>query len=75
MRRPMPAFLHHPFAREIALAIAIKLVLITAIFYAFFAGHSVPTDPESVADRLVKPQHLAPPQSTSGSSHADRRTR
>lgn len=71
MRKPMPAFLQHPLAREIALAIAIKLVLLAAIFYAFFAGHGVRTDADSVAERLANPQHVAHSPSTSGSSHAD----
>lgn len=71
MKKPLPAFLQHRFAKEIAAAIAVKLVLIAAIFYAFFAGHAVPTDPASVADRLLKPSSAPPTHSTSGSSHAD----
>jgi hypothetical protein len=67
----MPAFLHHPLAREIALVIAVKLALIAVIFYAFFAGRAVPTDPASVADRLVNSSSAPHPHSTSGSSHAD----
>lgn len=71
MRKPMPAFLQHPLAREIALAIAVKLVLIAAIFYAFFDGRLVRTDAAAVAEQLANPQHAAHPPSTSGNSHAD----
>jgi hypothetical protein len=56
MRKPMPAFLQHPLAREIALAIAIKLLVIAAIFYAFFDGRAVHPDADAVAERLTNPQ-------------------
>ncbi len=58
MKKRMPAFLHHPLAREITVAIVIKLLVIVAIFYAFFSGHAIHTDADSVADRLANPhQH------------------
>jgi hypothetical protein len=57
-KKPMPEFLYHPLAREIALAIVIKLLVIVALFYAFFDGRAVQHDADSVADRLVNsPQH------------------
>jgi hypothetical protein len=56
MKKHLPAFLQQPLGREIALAIAIKLVVIAAIFYAFFAGHAVDPDADSVADHLVNSQ-------------------
>lgn len=56
MNKHLPAFLQHPLAREIALAIAIKLVVIVAIFYAFFDGRALRTDAGVVADRLANPQ-------------------
>jgi hypothetical protein len=58
MNKHLPLFLQHPLAREIALAIVIKLAVIVAIFFAFFDGQSVSTDAEAVADRLANPpQH------------------
>lgn len=60
MKFALPAFLHRPLAREIAIAIAVKLVVIVAIYYAFFDGRAVPTDPDAVAERLANPQqHVA----------------
>ena len=59
MKKSMPDFLHHPLAREIALAIIIKLLVIVALFYAFFDGRTVHTDADSVADRLVNSQQHA----------------
>ncbi len=57
----MPDFLKHPLGKEIALAITIKLLVIVAIFYAFFDGRAVDTDADSVADRLVNSQqHTSP---------------
>jgi len=53
MKKSMPHFLHHPLAKEIAVAIVIKLLVITALFYAFFEGRAVHPDPDSVAERLV----------------------
>ncbi|WP_324781173.1 cytochrome oxidase putative small subunit CydP [Thiobacillus sedimenti] len=70
MKKPLPAFLRHPLAREIGLALLVKLILIAAIFYAFFGGPAVPTDADSVAARLVGPEVAAPSSSTSGSDHA-----
>jgi hypothetical protein len=59
MKKPSPEFLRHPLGREIALAIAIKLVVIVAIFYAFFDGRAVQPDADSVADRLINSQQHA----------------
>jgi hypothetical protein len=71
MKPPMPAFLHHPLAREITLAIAIKLLLIAAIFYAFFDGHSLHPDADAVAKQLADPNPPTQSQPPSGSDHAD----
>ncbi len=61
MKKFLPDFLQHPLGREIALAIAIKLVVIVAIFYAFFDGRAVDPDADSVADRLLNShQHISP---------------
>jgi hypothetical protein len=67
----MPTFLQHPLAREISLAIVIKLLVIVAIFYAFFAGHTQHPDADAVAQRLSNPNHPPHSQPSSGSSHAD----
>lgn len=56
MKKNLPKFLQQPLSREIALAIAIKLLVIVAIFYAFFDGHAVDPDADSVADHLVNSQ-------------------
>jgi len=56
MRNPLPSFLQHPLAREIALAIVIKLLVIVAIFYAFFDGRVLNPDADAVAERLASPQ-------------------
>jgi hypothetical protein len=56
MKKPMPTFLQHPLAREITLAVVVKLLLIVAIFYAFFSGHATHPDADAVADRLANPQ-------------------
>ncbi len=69
MKPPMPDFLQHPLAREIAVAIAIKLLVIAAIFYAFFDGCAPHPDAGAVAERLANPH--PPVQSPPGSSHAD----
>jgi len=61
MKIPMPSFLQHPFAREIALAIVIKLLLIAAIFYAFFDGRILHPDADAVAERLASPQQSIKP--------------
>jgi len=54
----MPSFLHRPLAREMTLAIVIKLLVIVAIFYAFFDGRAVRPDADAVAERLANPpQH------------------
>jgi hypothetical protein len=56
MKKPMPDFLHHPLAREITLAVVIKLLVIAALFYAFFDGRTTPPDADSVADHVVNSQ-------------------
>lgn len=56
MKPALPAFLRRPLGREIAIAIAVKLVVITAIYYAFFDGRTLQTDPDTVAERLANPQ-------------------
>jgi len=72
MKPPMPTFLHHPLAKEISLAIAIKLVMIVAIFYAFFDGHALHPDADAVAERLANPNQPAhSSQPSPGSPHAD----
>ncbi len=71
MKLILPVFLHHPLAREISLAIVIKLLVIVAIFYAFFAGQAPHTDADAVAERLASPHQSAQSQSSLGSSHAD----
>lgn len=60
-RSLMPDFLQkNPLAKEIALAIVIKLVVIAALFYAFFDGRAVRTDDTSVAERLLHSQQQTP---------------
>ena len=56
MRKPLPSFLQHPLAREVALAVVIELLVIVAIFYAFFDGRAVHPDADAVAERLANPQ-------------------
>ena len=61
MKKAMPTFLQHPLAREITAAVAIKLLVIVAIFYAFFSGHAIHPDADAVAERLANPnQHTEP---------------
>ncbi|HUX31524.1 MAG TPA: hypothetical protein VMV78_13015 [Thiobacillus sp.] len=71
MKSPMPTFLQHPLAKEISLAIVIKLMVIAAIFYAFFDGHALHPDADAVAQRLANPEHPTPSQPSSESPHAD----
>ena len=71
MKPPMPTFLQHPLAREITLAIVIKLVLIAAIFFAFFDGHILHPDADAVTERLINPHPSTQSQPPSRSSHAD----
>ncbi len=69
MKLDLPDCLHHRLVREIALAIVIKLVVIVALYHAFFADHGVTVDPDTLADRLANPQqsqYTAP-----RSAHAD----
>ncbi|MEW6120779.1 MAG: cytochrome oxidase putative small subunit CydP [Pseudomonadota bacterium] len=70
MKTPLPDFLHHRLAREIALAIAIKLTVIAGIFYAFFDGRALNPDADSVADRIANPQQQSQPTAPR-SAHAD----
>lgn len=48
-----PAFLQHPLAREVALAITVKLMVITVLFYAFFAGRAVPVNDTRFTEHLT----------------------
>ena len=57
MNKHLPTFLRHPLAREIALAIVIKLAVIVGIFFAFFEGQALHPDADAVAERLATPQH------------------
>jgi hypothetical protein len=59
MKKSLPDFLQHPLAREISLAIVVKLLVIVAIFYAFFEGRAVHPDADAVADRLANSQQHA----------------
>lgn len=47
----------HPLARELAFTVAVKLLLLTVIWFAFFrpAGTSGPVDP-AIPDWLSSPQ-------------------
>ena len=71
MKPPLPAFLQHRLAREVTLAIAIKLLVIAAIYYAFFDGHALHPDADAVAERLANPNPPIQSQPPSRSSHAD----
>ena len=61
MKKSLPDFLQHPLAREISLAIVIKLLVIVAIFFAFFDGRALQPDADAVAERLANPQHAVKP--------------
>lgn len=56
MKQSTPSLLHHPLAREIAIAIIIKLMVIVAIYFAFFSGHAIHPDADAVAARLASPK-------------------
>jgi len=71
MKLILPVFLHHPLAREISLALVIKLLVIVAIFYAFFAGQAPNPDADAVAERLASPHPPAQTQPSLRGSHAD----
>ena len=71
MKPPLPTFLQHRLAREVTLAIAIKLVLIAAIYYAFFDGRALHPDADAVAERLANPNLPTQSQPPARSSHAD----
>lgn len=71
MKPPLPTFLQHRLAREVTLAIAIKLLVIAAIYYAFFDGHALHPDADAVAERLANPNPPTQSQSPARSSHAD----
>jgi hypothetical protein len=61
MKRPLPDFLLHPLAREISFAIVIKLLVIVALFYAFFDGRALHPDADAVAERLANPRQAIKP--------------
>ena len=69
MDKYLPTFLQHPLAREITLAIVIKLAVIVGLFFAFFDGRTVPTTPDVIAERLAGQQPTTP--HSSGNAHAD----
>lgn len=71
MKPSMPTFLQRPLAREIVLVVAIKLLLIAAIFYAFFDGRAPHPDADAVAAQLADPNPSTHPQPPAGSAHAD----
>jgi hypothetical protein len=60
MKPSLPDFLRDRLGREITIALVIKLAVIAALFYAFFDGQSVQTDPDAVAERLINPHPPAP---------------
>jgi hypothetical protein len=60
MRKPLPSFLQRPLAREITLAIVIKMLVIVAIFYAFFDGRAEHLDADAVAERLSNTPSINP---------------
>lgn len=70
LKTALPDFLQHRLAREIVIAIAIKLVVIVAIFYAFFDGRALEPDAARVADRIANSQQQDVQQSQ-GAPHAD----
>jgi hypothetical protein len=61
MKKSLPGFLQHPLAREISLAIVIKVLVIVALFYAFFDGRALHPDADAVAERLANPQQAIQP--------------
>ena len=71
MKPPLPTFLQHRLAREVTLAIAMKLLVIAAIYYAFFDGHALSPDADAVAERLANPNLPTQSQPPSRNSHAD----
>jgi hypothetical protein len=69
MNKHLPTFLQHPLAREITLAIVIKLAVIMGLFFAFFDGRAVPTNADVIAERLAGHQQTTP--HSPGNAHAD----
>jgi hypothetical protein len=55
MKRFLPDFLQSRLARDLTLALALKLVLIAIVYYAFFSGTAVQPDANAVAQRLASP--------------------
>ncbi len=53
--------------REIALLVVIKLILLSALWWAFFRGAQVAVDDAAAAAHLVAPN---PPISVNGEPHA-----
>lgn len=53
MKPFLPTFLQRPLAKEITLAILVKLAVIAAIFYAFFDGRALHPDADAMAARLT----------------------
>lgn len=71
MRPPLSTFLRDPLARELTVAIAIKLLVIAAIFYAFFDGRASQPEADAVAARLANPGPSTQSQPPAESAHAD----
>lgn len=55
--------------RELAVILVVKIMLITAIWWAFFRGEQVPVDPGVMAAQAVSPA-LAPRPTTAGENDA-----
>lgn len=45
--------LRHPLAKELAVAVAVKLAIVTALYFAFFSGGEPQPSAEAVARHLV----------------------
>jgi hypothetical protein len=58
----MGSLFRHPFAREIAAILIVKLLVILAIAYAFFGPDTKPKqDPDSVAKAVLERPAAPPP--------------
>ncbi|MBK5912956.1 cytochrome oxidase putative small subunit CydP [Rhodocyclus purpureus] len=55
--------------RELTVILVVKIMLITAIWWAFFRGERVPVDPGVMAAQAVSPA-LAPRPTTAGENDA-----
>lgn len=59
MKKVFPFWPQNRLAREIALTLVVKLVVIVALYHAFFADHGVTVDPDTLADHIANPQHTS----------------